>query len=204
MEHIVIITAEQLLAVGLRELFRTTREYLVISAHPAGIETACTGIIRPDILISDKEFLSPERIARVRFGSPRLRVFVFDRPKSDLSSERCRESGCAAYDGVIDPQGSFEDLLQLLSVNRERRNSQGEELLSESAASAMPYSILSSRECEVLSRLSEGATSKEIAYALGIRQSTVEVYRRSIIRKTGIGSVAELTRYAIRSGLSAL
>lgn len=199
-----IITAEQLLAEGLCTLFRTSREYFVIFVHPASIETVSTGAIRPDILISDKEFLSPERIARVRFGSPRLRVFAIDRPRPDLPSELCRESGGAAYDGIVDLQGSFEDLLHLLSVTRERRTTQVEERLSESASSVMPYSILSSRECEVLSRLSEGATSKEIAYALGIRQSTVEVYRRSIIRKTGIGSVAELTRYAIRSGLSGL
>jgi two-component system NarL family response regulator len=45
--------------------------------------------------------------------------------------------------------------------------------------------------------------SPAIAKELGISVGTVEVHRRSIMRKLGLHTVAELTRYAIREGLIA-
>jgi two-component system NarL family response regulator len=45
--------------------------------------------------------------------------------------------------------------------------------------------------------------SPAIANELGIAVGTVEVHRRNIMRKLGLHSVAELTRYAVREGLIA-
>ncbi len=61
---------------------------------------------------------------------------------------------------------------------------------------------LSSREREVLQLLAEGATSKEIASRLGIAVSTVETHRKQIMAKLDVHSVAELTKIAIRLGLT--
>jgi two-component system NarL family response regulator len=61
---------------------------------------------------------------------------------------------------------------------------------------------LGAREREVLQLLAEGQTSKEIADRLGISAMTVEVHRRNIMRKLDLHSVAELTKYAIREGLT--
>lgn len=66
------------------------------------------------------------------------------------------------------------------------------------------YSILTSREREVLQRLAEGRTTKEIAFDLGISVKTVETHRQQISSKLGMSSVAELTKYAIREGLTSL
>ena len=66
------------------------------------------------------------------------------------------------------------------------------------------YSILTSREREVLQRLAEGKSTKEIAYDMGLSVKTVETYRHQITEKIGMTSVAELTKYAIREGLTAL
>jgi two-component system, NarL family, response regulator NreC len=66
------------------------------------------------------------------------------------------------------------------------------------------YSILTSREREVLQRLAEGKTTKEIAFDLGISIKTVETHRQQISAKLGMSSVAELTKYAIREGLTSL
>lgn len=72
----------------------------------------------------------------------------------------------------------------------------------ESQDTAPPASVLSRREQEVLQLVVEGRRTPQIAAALGIAEGTVEVYRKNIRRKTGIGSVAGLTRYAIREGLT--
>ena len=63
---------------------------------------------------------------------------------------------------------------------------------------------LSGREREVLQLLAEGRTSKEIATRLGVAVSTVETHRRQIMDKLELRSVAELTKYAIREGLTSL
>ncbi|MBK1681151.1 response regulator [Rhodocyclus tenuis] len=61
---------------------------------------------------------------------------------------------------------------------------------------------LGRREREVLRLLADGSTSPEIAGTLHIATSTVEVHRRNIMRKLDLHSVAELTKYAIRNGLT--
>jgi len=60
---------------------------------------------------------------------------------------------------------------------------------------------LSRREREILLLIAEGARSPTIAEQLHISLGTVEVHRRNIMRKLGIRTVAELTRYAVREGL---
>ncbi|MBN1475196.1 response regulator transcription factor [Candidatus Sumerlaeota bacterium] len=61
---------------------------------------------------------------------------------------------------------------------------------------------LGPREREVLQLLAEGHTSSAIASKLHISVSTVETHRRNIMRKLDLHSVAELTKYAIREGLT--
>jgi len=61
---------------------------------------------------------------------------------------------------------------------------------------------LGRREREVLALLAEGNNSSEIAARMHIAASTVEVHRRNIMRKLDLHSVAELTKYAIREGLT--
>jgi DNA-binding NarL/FixJ family response regulator len=61
---------------------------------------------------------------------------------------------------------------------------------------------LGRREREVLALLAEGKNSSEIAARMHIAASTVEVHRRNIMRKLDLRSVAELTKYAIREGLT--
>jgi len=63
---------------------------------------------------------------------------------------------------------------------------------------------ISCREREVLKLLAEGNNTKEIAYVLEISTKTVETHRAQIMTKLKIRSVAELTKYAIREGLTSL
>lgn len=62
-----------------------------------------------------------------------------------------------------------------------------------------PY--LTRREREVLKHIAEGHATKEIAYLLTLSSRTVEFHKQGIMRKLGLRTVAELTRYALRSGL---
>ncbi len=64
------------------------------------------------------------------------------------------------------------------------------------------FSILTPRECEVLQLISEGKTNKEIAHKLGVSVKTIDTHRQQIMSRLDIHNVAELTRYAIKMGLT--
>jgi DNA-binding NarL/FixJ family response regulator len=66
------------------------------------------------------------------------------------------------------------------------------------------FSVLSAREREVLQLLAEGRSAKDIAGALGVSIKTVETHRKNVMDKLDIHSIAELTKYAIRQGLTHL
>ena len=75
-------------------------------------------------------------------------------------------------------------------------------LRSKQQLSPLYQARLGPREISVLQLVAKGQTSREIAAALHIAASTVDVHRRNIMRKLELHSVAELTRYAIREGLA--
>ena len=64
--------------------------------------------------------------------------------------------------------------------------------------------ILTEREHEVLQLLAEGKSMKQIALELHVSIKTIEANRRRIMEKLDIHSVAELTKYAVREGLTSL
>lgn len=66
------------------------------------------------------------------------------------------------------------------------------------------FSILTTREREVLQMMAEGKSTHQIADGLCVSIKTVEAHRKQVMNKLGIHSVAELTKYAIRQGLTSL
>jgi DNA-binding NarL/FixJ family response regulator len=66
------------------------------------------------------------------------------------------------------------------------------------------FSVLTTRERDVLQRLAEGKSVKEIAHDLNISVKTVETFRHRIEDKLHLNSIAELTKYAIREGITSL
>ncbi len=66
------------------------------------------------------------------------------------------------------------------------------------------FPALTAREREVLQLLAEGRNTKQIAAGLHVSTKTIESNRRNIMEKLGIHSVAELTKYAVREGLTSL
>ncbi len=63
---------------------------------------------------------------------------------------------------------------------------------------------LTKKEREVLQLIAEGHTSKEIASRLHSATKTVETHRLNIMSKLEIHSIAELTKFAIRHGITDL
>jgi DNA-binding NarL/FixJ family response regulator len=66
------------------------------------------------------------------------------------------------------------------------------------------FTALTAKQREVLQLLAEGKTNKEVAACLSISAKTVEAHRGQLMEKLNIHTVAELTKYAIREGLTSL
>jgi DNA-binding NarL/FixJ family response regulator len=64
-----------------------------------------------------------------------------------------------------------------------------------------PIDLLTTREREVLQRIAEGQTNKEIASALNLSVYTIEAHRGRVMEKLNLHSTGELVRFALRSGL---
>ncbi len=73
-----------------------------------------------------------------------------------------------------------------------------------SATADSPFEALKTREREVLQLVAEGMSTKQIALELHVSIKTIEANRRQIMEKLNIHSVAELTKYAVREGLTTL
>jgi DNA-binding NarL/FixJ family response regulator len=76
-----------------------------------------------------------------------------------------------------------------------------EQMKAPQARSQEPFSVLSTREREVLHLIAEGLSAKEVAQKLEISTKTVEAHRTSLMRKLGVRKATELVRYALRHGL---
>jgi len=63
---------------------------------------------------------------------------------------------------------------------------------------------LSSREREVLQLFAEGKTTKQIATMMHLSPKTIETHRSHIMEKLDIHSIAELTKFSLREGLTSL
>jgi DNA-binding NarL/FixJ family response regulator len=66
------------------------------------------------------------------------------------------------------------------------------------------HSPLSPREQDVLRLIADGKNSKEIAFQFGVSVKTIEAQRMNIMKKLHLHSVAELTKYAVREGLTSI
>jgi len=75
-------------------------------------------------------------------------------------------------------------------------------VLSEDVATAT--SVLSAREREVLQLIAEGWSTKQIASHLYVSIKTIETHRRQIMKKLDLHNIADLTKYAIREGLTSI
>lgn len=79
-----------------------------------------------------------------------------------------------------------------------------EGFLQANGASSKDDANLTGREREILQLVTEGISTREIAAQLHISGKTVESHRRQLMKKLDLHTVAELTKYAVRNGLTRL
>ena len=115
--------------------------------------------------------------------------------------------------GYVLKDGGFEELLEAMRAVCKGRlylsSAVGDQVIRDyvnlaDADQGSAFAVLSSREREVLQLLAEGLATKEIAARLNLSAKTVESHRKAVMDKLEMRSIAELTKYAIRQGLTSL
>lgn len=213
--RVLLVDDHTLVREGLRTLLERKDNLLVIAEADDGrTAVKLAGELKPDLVIIDVGLPSLNGIEATRQilkENPEIRVLALSMHAERHFIVEMLRAGASAY---ILKQGAFAELDQAINAVLD-----GQTFLSPKVASLVVsifikrpdeqlagdvFSILSVREREVLQLLAEGLTTKEIADKLGSSVKTVDTQRGQIMSKLDIHSVAELTRYAIREGITPL
>ena len=167
--------------------------FLIIGSSLLGSATAC----RKAVALIDS--------CKKRFSADSVHTVILIERNDEVMLEQFHSFG---FQGFVFEQASYEEFEQALMALH-----QGAVYLPSFVAEKQSYYVgfgkfpraaLTPRETQVLQRISMGETSKEISAHLGIAVSTVDVYRKRLLTKLDVHSVAELTKYALRMELTAL
>ena len=207
--RILLVDDHALVRAGMRSLLRDLPEVEVVAEAADGAEAlAVAERERPDVVLMDiamKGMNGLEAAARLRERMPVVKVVILSMHTSEEYVLLALRAGAAAY--LIKDSATSELELAPKCVMR------GETYLSPAisrqvvdgyvqrvGAGAGP-DPLTPRQREVLKRIAEGRSTKEIAFDLNLSVKTVETHRAQIMERLGIRDVAGLVRYAMRTGL---
>lgn len=195
---------------GLRALLERAGKNVVGEASTGHEALAEARRLLPDVVVMDigmPELNGIDATKRLVAEFPQLKVVGLSMNADRRYVMAMLEAGAAGY--LLKNSASEELLTALSAVGR------GETYLSPAVAGGVVARAISGdpaakgeerplsvREREVLQLVAEGKSSKEISHILQIAVPTVETHRRQIVEKLNLRTIAELTKYAIREGLT--
>ena len=212
--RILLADDHKIIVDGLRSLLEKNDTFKVIGQASDGLSAVrLAADLSPDLVIMDISLPGLNGIdatRRILEANPRVKVIALSMHKDGRYIAEALKSGAVGY---LLKESAFDELTAAI-----RTVMKGQCYLSTSIADLVikdyirhlektdsgVFSVLTRREREVLQLLSEGLSTKEIAARLGVSVKTVETYRVQIMEKLDIHSVAELTKYAIREGITSL
>ena len=201
---------------GLRAILTSTDGFDVVGEAADGHEAVAASIeLAPEVVVMDvglPHMNGIEACRRIRKECPDTRVVALSTHSDKRYVLNMIGAGASGY---VLKRAAGEDLIRAVEVV-----ARGEHYLSPQITGvvfepmarvkkakdevAPTYHVLATREREVLQLLAEGRTSKGIAAELGLSTKTIETHRRNISKKLGLRSIAELTKYAVREGMTSL
>jgi DNA-binding NarL/FixJ family response regulator len=212
--RVLLVDDHELMRQGLRSILDREEHVEVVGEAAGGraaVELART--LSPDVVVMDvamKDLNGIEATRQIRAECPGVRVLALSSHSDTRYVAAILDAGACGY---VLKANAYDDLRRALEAAH-----QGKSYLCPDVTQAVvgaslggtglptdpaPAS-LSPREREVLQLLAEGLTSPQIGKRLFVATTTVETHRRNVMRKLGIHSVADLTKYAIREGLTPL
>ncbi len=199
---------------GLRSMIEKEPDMEVVGEAKDGVETVESARqLKPDVIVMDVSMPNLNGIEATRMilsENPKIKIIVLS-----IHVERhiVKEILSAGASGYVLKTNLFEELsraLRSVLVNGYYLSPKvtnivvGEYLDDSASVQAGDKVNLTSREREVLQLIAEGKSSKQIALMLHVSQKTIETHRRKLLEKIDASGVAELTKYAIREGITSV
>lgn len=212
--RIVLVDDHQIMREGLRQLL-TQEPGWEISGEAGDGQTAMQLIekLQPELVVMDLGLPDGDGLVfarQIRTRWPAIKIIILS---SLLERRYLDEAIGAGISGYVIKGDASSELVRAI-----RAALQNETYLCAAASAAliggykeflsaleqMNLSTLTEREAQVLKMIADGRNTKEIARDLNLSVKTVESRRLRIMTKLNLHSVAELTKYAIRKGLTSL
>ncbi len=212
--RILIADDHQIMRQGLKTLFEKEPGMEVVAEAEDGRRTIhLARELMPHVVIMDPELpdLNGAEACRELLGQlPQLKIVALSNQTDRRFVVSLLKAGVQGY--LLLKDCSFENLvraIRLALANRTYLSPGVAEVVNTSQIDRVVCrfgnsSELTRRELEILQLLSEGKRSAQIARALGISIKTVDTHRQQVMQKLGTKSIAELTKYALRKGLTSL
>ena len=210
--RVIIASTQRLFRESLARALSREKDIQVIGE--AGSDTAIVDqahTLKPDIIIFEtdtQDLTCNDIICRIRSKNKKIKIIVLARTATFNSVWQHIHSGVLGY------------LLQSSPLNdlpRAIRSVANKEIylcpevagilvktISASKSKDPVFSVLSSREREVLQLIAEGNKPGVIAEKLFISPKTVQVHQSNLKKKLNLKTTAELTKYAVSKGITPL
>jgi DNA-binding NarL/FixJ family response regulator len=210
--RILLVDDHELMREGLRSILEKEEGVEIVGEASSGRQAvALSGRLEPDVVVMDvgmKDLNGIDATRQIRSEFPEVQVIALSSYSDGRYVSAMLKAGACGY---VLKANAYADLRKALEAARQGKSFLCPEVTKavvdaslHGPGSGAEPSALSEREREVLQLLAEGLTSPQIGKRLYIATSTVETHRRSIMHKLDIHSVADLTKWAIREGLTQL
>jgi two-component system, NarL family, response regulator NreC len=212
--RIIIADDHQILRQGLRTLLEKEPDMEVVAEAEDGRKTVIlVDELIPHVVIMDvnmPDLNGIEATRQILTDHPDMKIIALSMHADRRFVINMLKAGAHGY---LLKDCAFEELayaIRLVMANKTYLSPGVAEIVVKDYVSRIPspvqtaFSVLTAREREVLQLMAEGKSTANIAELLHISIKTVETHRQQIMHKLGIRSVAELTKYAIREGLTSL
>lgn len=210
--RVLLVDDHQMVRAGLRLLVEREPGFSVVGESGDGeAAVAAASAADPDVVVMDVTMPGLNGIDATRAvldAVPHTRVLC-------LSVHGERDIVAAAFaagaTGYLPKECAADELVEAIRVVGGRRTYLSPAVAGPVVqdyvgrlAQAHERPSLSARERQVLQLIAEGHSTRDIAARLYVSPKTVATHREHIKAKLGLGTVAELTKYAIRCGLTGL
>jgi DNA-binding NarL/FixJ family response regulator len=213
--RLLLVDDHELMRQGLRAILEREQDIEIVGEADNGrtaVQLART--LSPEIVVMDiamKDMNGIEATRQIRAGCPGVKVLALSSHSDSRYVSAILDAGACGY---VLKANAYDDLRRAIEAARQGKSYLCPDVTqsviggSDRDGSRSPTDSaggsLSPREREVLQLLAEGLSSPEIGRRLFVATTTIETHRRNIVRKLGIRNVADLTKYAIREGLTSV
>ncbi|MHC5060519.1 MAG: response regulator [Planctomycetota bacterium] len=209
---VLIVDDHVLMCEGLRALLRNQPDMEVIGVAQSGSSAVKMALeLRPDVVLMDINMAGLDGIDATRQIMKEIRNTKILALSAYPHKHNVAQMLKAGAVGFLDKEVVFDELsraIRSVYKNESYLSDKAKEVLVNDYIKHLQEhlqpngSLLTEREYEVIRFICKGKSTKEIARFINMSPKTVDACRRVIMEKLGIDSIAELTKFAIRQGLT--